>query len=198
MPIWIPQQITLRRKYRKTCQLRWLMNLLDYVLFGVVGYCLVRGIFRGLIKELSSIIGVMGGFYAAYSYYPLLAKQLSRWVTNTGYLSIFSFLMIFLLVFLAVSLTGVVIKYLMNISFLGWTDRICGALFGSAKGLLITVVLLLVLTTFLPKNAAILKQSWVARHLMDSSACLIQVTPKEMKQSFGTKVKEYHKSWKRP
>ena len=174
------------------------MNLLDYVLVVIVGYCLIRGVFRGMIKELSSIVGVMGGFYAAYSYYPYLAQQLSRWVTNPAYLSIFSFLVIFVLVFLAVSLTGVVIKYLMNISFLGWTDRICGAIFGSVKGFLITVVLLLVLTTFLPKNAAILKQSWVAHHLMDVSAYLIQLTPKEMKQSFAAKVKEYNKSWQRP
>jgi membrane protein required for colicin V production len=174
------------------------MNLLDYVLLVIVGYCLVRGIFRGLIKELSSIIGVMGGFYAAYNYYSLLAKPLSRWITHPGYLSIFSFLVIFLLVFLVVSLTGVVIKYLMNISFLGWTDRICGALFGSAKGVLLTAVVLLVLTTFLPRNTDILKQSWVARHLMDVSACLVQMTPKEMKQSFGTKMKEYHQSWQHP
>ena len=174
------------------------MNLLDYVLAVIVGYCLVRGIFRGMIKELSSIVGVMGGFYAAYSYYPQLAKYISRWVTNPGYLSIFSFLVIFLLVFLAVSFAGVVIKYLMNISFLGWTDRICGTLFGFTKGLLITVVILLVLTTFLPKNAAIIKKSWVAHHMMQFSAYLVQVTPKEMKQNFSTKAKELNKSWQSP
>jgi membrane protein required for colicin V production len=166
------------------------MNLLDFVLAVIVGYCLVRVVFRGMIKELSSIVGVMGGFYAAYSYYPQLAKYLSQWVTNPGYLSIFSFMAIFLLVFLAVSFTGVVIKYLMNISFLGWTDRICGALFGCTKGLLITVIILLVLTTFLPKNAAIIKKSQVARHMMQLSAYLAQVTPKEMKQSFSNNTKE--------
>jgi membrane protein required for colicin V production len=174
------------------------MNLLDFLLIVILGYCLVRGIFRGLIKELSSIVGVFGGFYAAYTYYPEVAKHLAHWVTNPGHLSIISFLIIFVLVFLAVGFAGVVIKYLMNIVFLGWTDRICGAIFGTAKGLLITTVVLLVLTTFLPKNAAIIKNSWVAHHMMQFSAYLVKVTPKEMKQSFGIKVKELNRSWQRP
>jgi membrane protein required for colicin V production len=174
------------------------MNLLDFVLIVILGYCLVRGVFRGLIKELSSIVGVIGGFYAAYTYYPEVAKHLARWVTDSGYQSIISFLIIFVLVFLAVGFTGVVIKYLMNIAFLGWTDRICGALFGSVKGLLIITVVLLVLTTFLPKNAAIIKNSWVAHHMMRFSAYMVKVTPKQMKQSFDIKVKELNKSWQRP
>lgn len=174
------------------------MNLLDFLLIVILGYCLVRGIFRGLIKELSSIVGVMGGFYAAYTYYPKVAKHLASWVANPGYQSIISFLIIFCLVFLAVGFAGVVIKYLMNIAFLGWTDRICGAIFGTVKGLLITTVVLLVLTTFLPKNAAVIKNSWMAHHMLRFSAYMVKVTPKEMKQSFGTKVKELNKSWQRP
>jgi len=174
------------------------MNLLDTVFAVILGYCLIRGVFRGLIKELSSIVGVMGGFYAAYSYYPHLAKYLANWVSNTGYQRIISFLMIFILVFLVVSFVGMVIKYLMNITYLGWTDRVCGLIFGSLKGILILSVLLLVLTTFLPKNAAIVKQSWVAHHVIHVSAYLVKITPDEMKRSFSVKVKELKKSWQSP
>lgn len=173
------------------------MNLLDYALIVILGYCLIRGIFRGLIKELSSIVGVLGGYYAAYTYYHEVAGYLARWVTNPGYQRIISFLIIFGAIFLAVGFAGFVIKYLMNIAFLGWTDRICGAIFGSVKGLLITTVIVLVLTTFLPKNVAILKNSLIAQHMMQFSAYLIKVTPDEMKQSFGVKVKELNKSWQK-
>ena len=173
------------------------MNLLDYLLIAILGFCLVRGVFRGLIKELSSIIGVMGGFYAAYSYYPQAARHLSRWVTNAGYLNILSFLIVFVAVFIAVSFTGAVLKYLMNIAFLGWTDRIGGAFFGAAKGMMIIIVIVLVLTTFLPLNAAVVKDSWVAHNTMKFSAYLIKVTPREMKSSFETKMNELNKSWHR-
>ncbi len=171
------------------------MNLLDTVFAVIAGYCLIRGVFRGLIKELSSIVGVMGGFYAAYSYYPYLVKHLSGWVINPGYQRIIGFLAIFVVVFFAVSFAGMVLKYLMNIAFLGWTDRVCGLLFGTLKGVLIISVLLLVLTTFLPKNAAIIKKSWVAHHMIPFSAYLVKITPEEMKRSFSVKVKELKKSW---
>lgn len=171
------------------------MNLLDYILLAIAGYCLVRGVFRGLIKELTSIIGVMGGFYAAYSYYRHAAHYLSRWVTNPVYLNILSFFILFAAVFLLVSFVGAVLKYLMNITFLGWTDRICGAFFGAAKGLLIAVVLVLALTTFLPANATSLKDSWVAHHTIQYSAYLVKLTPTEMKQSFNAKMKALNQSW---
>jgi len=171
------------------------MNLLDYVLIIILGYCLVRGIFRGLIKELSAIVGVLGGFYAAYSYYPRAAHYLAHWFANPGYLKIISFFIVFAMVFWVVSLVGVILKYLMNIAFLGWTDRICGAIFGALKGLLITIVLIVVLTAFLPQNANIIKNSWGAHNLMQLSAYMVKVTPKEMKQSFEAKMKELNKSW---
>ncbi len=172
------------------------MNLLDYVLIVILGYCLVRGVFRGLVKELSSIVGVLGGFYAAYTYYPKIAHYLASWIANPAYLKIVSFLIIFVTVFVVVSLVGTVLKYLMNIAFLGWTDRICGAVFGGLKATLIAVVLILVLTTFLPQNAKVIKDSQVAHKLMQVSAYLVKVTPREMKQSFDLKMKELNKSWK--
>ena len=171
------------------------MNVLDFTLIAVFGYCLGRGVFRGLVKELSSIIGVMGGFYAAYSYYPRLAKPLSSWIANPGYLNIISFLILFIGVYLVVSFTGVVIKHLMNIAFLGWTDRLCGVLFGSLKGLLIIAIMVLMLTTFLPKNAMILRRSIVAQNMMQFSAAFVRVVPEDMKKGFRVKMKELKKTW---
>ncbi len=169
---------------------------MDYTLIAVFGYCLGRGVFRGLVKELSSIIGVLGGFYGAYSYYPLLAKPLANWIANPGYLNIFSFLSLFVSIYLMVSFTGVVIKHLMNIAFLGWTDRVCGALFGSLKGLLIINIMILMLTSFLPKNAKILQRSIVTHNMLNVSAAFVEVVPEDMKKGFQVKMKELKKSWR--
>ena len=171
------------------------MNLLDYVLIAILGYCLVRGVFRGLIKELSAIVGVLGGFYAGYSYYGRVAHHLSHWITNPGYLNIISFLIVFVAVFSVISFIGVMLKYLMNIAFLGWTDRISGAVFGTLKGALIAIVLILVLTAFLPRNSATVRNSRGAHYLIHFSAYLVKLTPKDMKQSFEGKMSALRKSW---
>ena len=173
------------------------MNLLDGVLIVILGYCLIRGIFRGLIKEVSAIIGVLGGYYAAYTYYPAIGRILAHWISNPGYLHIISFLLLFMVVFWIVSIAGVILKYLMNIAFLGWTDRISGALFGAFKAMLINLVLILALTTFLPRNAHIIRDSRGAHGLLRFSAYLVKVAPKEMKNNFDAKMKALNKSWKR-
>ena len=174
------------------------MNPFDIFIIIVLGYSLIRGLFRGLVKEASSIIGVLGGFYGAYSYYPSVAKLLSGLIINTSYLNILSFLIIFCIVLITISILGVVIKYLLNVAFLGWVDRICGVGFGLVKGLLIVTVLFIILTTFLPKGAPIIKQSVLAPHVIWLSEKMVKLVSKEMKKDFFSKLDEFKKAWKIP
>ncbi|MDL2121752.1 MAG: CvpA family protein [Deltaproteobacteria bacterium] len=163
----------------------------------VFGFCLIRGFFRGFIKEMSSIIGVLGGFYAAYTYYLEVASPLSGWISDKSYLYIISFLIVFCGVFLIISIIGVVIKYILNIAFLGWIDRICGAGFGIIKATLIVSVLFIALTAFLPKGAPIVKDSMLSPHVSFISEKMAKVIPKDMKHQFVSKIEELKKAWKK-
>ncbi|MGA6927040.1 MAG: CvpA family protein, partial [Desulfosarcina sp.] len=58
------------------------MNPFDIVVVTILAYGLIRGIFRGLVREISSIVGVLGGFYAAYTYYPQVARLIDGWISN--------------------------------------------------------------------------------------------------------------------
>jgi membrane protein required for colicin V production len=172
------------------------MNPFDILIAVIIGFCLIRGIFRGLVKELSSLVGVMAGFYAAYSYYTPLAKLLSKYLSFAAHSQITSFLLIFCVVFIIISILGVIIKYLSSISSLGWVDRICGAGFGLIKGLLITFVLFIAFTTFLPKNNTIMEKSLLAPHLSYVPAKMIKVVNQDMKQEFMKNIEGLKKIWK--
>jgi len=174
------------------------MNPFDIIIIVILGYSLVRGVFRGLVKEVSSIIGVLGGFYAAFTYYTMLAKLLSGLIKEPAYLNILSFLIIFCTVLIIVGVLGIIIKYLLNIAFLGWVDRIGGVGFGLAKGVLIASVLFITLTAFLPKVSAFLKNSMLAPHVSWVSEKMVKVVSKEMKQDFMAKLGELKKTWKIP
>lgn len=164
------------------------MNLLDYIVVVFLLCCLVRGVFRGLIKELSSIVGALGGFYAGYTYYPWVSKWISPWVTHPTYSNIVGFMALFIGVCIVVAVLATLIKYLMKIAFLGWVDRIGGACVGTAKGMIIIIVIVLVLTTFLPASPALLKNSRVAKNLMRISATVVTVASQGMKNSFMPKM----------
>jgi len=176
----------------------FLMNPFDIIIIVILGYSLVRGVFRGLVKEVSSIIGVLGGFYAAFTYYTMLGKLLSGLIKEPAYLNILSFLIIFCTVLIIVGILGIIIKYLLNIAFLGWVDRIGGVGFGLAKGVLIASVLFITLTAFLPKGSAFLKNSMLAPHVSWVSEKMVKVVSKEMKQDFMAKLGELKKTWKIP
>jgi membrane protein required for colicin V production len=174
------------------------MNPFDTIITIILCYCLIRGFFRGLIKEISSIIGVLGGFYAGYTYYLNISRPLSAWISNPAYAKIIGFMLLFCGVFIFVSILGVIIKYLMNIAFLGWVDRICGVFFGIAKGILIASVLLMILTAFLPKGAPVIKDSILAPHVSRVSEIMAQLVSPEMKMEFSTKIVELKKNWNIP
>ncbi|OQY14123.1 MAG: colicin V production protein [Desulfobacteraceae bacterium 4572_187] len=173
------------------------MNFFDIIVIVILGYCLIRGVFRGFIKELSSIIGVLGGFYAAFTYYMVVAKPLSKWIANSGYLNILSFLIIFCGVFIMISILGVIINYLLKIVFLGWLDRIFGAVFGAMKGILIVSVLLIALTAFLPRGTSVIKDSLLSQHVLLVSEKMAKIVPKDMKHAFSDKIATIKKAWEK-
>ena len=127
----------------------------------------------------------------------MVAKPLSRWIPNTGYLNILSFLIIFCVVFLIISILGVIINYLLKLALLGWLDRFSGALFGALKGLLIVSVLLIVLTAFLPKGSPVIKDSLLSPHITLISEKMAKVVSKDMRHAFKAKIAELKKIWKK-
>jgi len=172
------------------------MNLFDMVIIVILCFCLIRGIFRGLIKELASIVGVLAGFYAAYTYYmKIVIPLIPRLISDPGYLNIVSFMIIFCLVFILVSILGLIIKYILNIAFLGWLDRICGLGFGFIKGVLIVSILVIVLTAFLPMGSPIIKNSLLCPHVTKISENMAKVISSDMKREFIKKLEELKKAW---
>ena len=166
------------------------------VIVVIISFCLIRGLFRGLVKELSSIIGVLGGFYAAYTYYTVLVRFISRWITQLAYLKIISFLLIFCSVFIIISISGIIIKYILNISFLTWVDRVFGSIFGLIKGSLVVAVIVLVLTVFLDKGTTVVSRSMLAPHITLLSEKMINVVPYDMKKNYKKKLNNFKKDWK--
>jgi membrane protein required for colicin V production len=175
------------------------VNALDIVISLIGGFCIVRGIFRGIVKEITSIVGVFVGFYAAYTYYPLVAKWLSRLITitNKSYLDIMSFFLSFTIIFLAIGFVGVILKQLCKAAVLGWADRILGGTFAIVKAVLIASVLLVALTTFLPKNSPVIRDSVLAPHTSVVAEQLTVIIPKEMKKKFGDNIKSLKAIWKK-
>jgi membrane protein required for colicin V production len=172
------------------------MNPLDILICIILGFCLIRGIFRGSIKEITSLIGVFVGFYVAYTYYKVVASWLSPLIGSEPYESIVAFLLTFAVFFFALGLIGILLKHLLKGTSLGWTDRILGSLLGLVKALLIVSVLFIPITTYLPANASVIRNSALAPYVSVVSDKIVTAVPEEMKQRFWEKVNALRMSWK--
>jgi len=171
------------------------MNALDITIAVIVGYCLVRGLFRGVIKEVTSIVGVFIAFYGAYTYYPVVGGWFSTLISNPAYRAITAFLLVFVTILLVIGVVGVVLRHIFKLASLGWADRVIGGVFAVVKGLLIVSVLLIALTAFLPKNAPVLRHSQLTPHIIAASETLVAAVPEDMKTSFRNKIKVLKESW---
>ncbi len=172
------------------------MNPLDIVITIILSYCLIRGGFRGLIKEVSAIIGVLGGFFLAVNYYRPIALILQKQTGETPFLNILSFMTIFGVTLIIVSLIGMAIKRMLDASDLTWFDRFCGCIVGTVKALLISAVIVVVLTTFLPKGAPLVRESLMAPYITLIAQQMAKVVTQDMKQRYNNKMIELKKAWR--
>ncbi len=173
------------------------MNLFDVIILVVVAFCLVRGLFRGFIREVSSIVGVLAGVYGASTYYRLVEPFFHQWVDNPGYRKIISFFVLFCAILIVVNLVAALIRYLLNIVFLGWVDRLCGMVFGAAKGLIIVSVLLIMVTTLVPRNTAFVSESRLGPHVATVSEAMSVLVSREMQNQLHLKIEGIKKSWEK-
>lgn len=141
------------------------MNGLDIFLVLLCGFTLLRGLFRGLVREVASISGLILGFWAAHSFYALAAKQLLVIIPAREYAEIAAYACIFLLVLLVFMILGAGLQKLLQALFLGWLDRLAGGFLGLGKGLILGCLVFLGLSFFLPRDSQLLTGSTLAPYL---------------------------------
>ena len=95
-----------------------------------------------------------------------------------------------------ISILGKIIKTHIKIDFLKSVDRTFGAGIGIIKGVLIVSVLLLTLTSFLPKNVSIIKNSLLSSDFTFVSEEMAKVVSKDMRHKFFPKINAYKRGWK--
>jgi len=160
------------------------MNAFDIGVIVIVSFCMIRGLFKGLIGEASGTIGVVAGFYGAYTYYPFLTVYVEKWIENQGIRNLSAFFLLFCAILIVVNLISVLIRKFLRLVFLGWVDRTFGLVFGAAKGILIVSVLFIMITTFLPKNSGVLTESKFSPHVAKVSKTMTLFVSKNTRKDF--------------
>ncbi|MDD5204797.1 MAG: CvpA family protein, partial [Desulfobacterales bacterium] len=128
------------------------MNLLDILILSTVLFFIIKGLIRGFIREIASLAGVVLGIILAARYQDELTEVTKQFLNPSPYLALISFIVIFICVVVGCNLLGWLIRMVLRKAPLGWVDRLLGLCFALVKGVIITYVVIVVLTFFLPSG----------------------------------------------
>ncbi|NLV97014.1 MAG: CvpA family protein [Desulfovibrionales bacterium] len=171
------------------------MQILDIVLCVIIGFLGIRGTFRGLVKEIASILGLLLGFVLANSYHAQLSPLLEEYLGGPGLAHLVGYLGIFLGTVAAIFLLATLIRKILKLIRLGWLDSIGGGALGILKGLLLCSIVIMALTAFLPAKSEVLTRSQVVPHINTFNTLLSNALPKEMRDQFLERSQELQKTW---
>lgn len=117
------------------------MSQFDYVILALIALSGVLGLFRGLIKELMSLVAYIVASCAALWWGPQASAWVGDWVANPLIRSALAYLILFILALLAVGLVNMSLSAMINKTGLGTADHGFGMLFGVARGVVLILFL---------------------------------------------------------
>lgn len=112
------------------------MSLLTIVILAVLALGSLRGLLRGLIKEVASVTAFILGGWLAYRFHEAAALPLTSLMPLHA-ARIVAFVGLLLAVGLCAHLIGNLLTGLMKLALLGWVNRIGGLALGFMEGALV-------------------------------------------------------------
>lgn len=109
------------------------MNWLDLTLLAIWVILALVGLFRGLIRMVFPLIGLVLGVFLAGQFHAALARGLT-FIEGENLSRIVAFILIFLAVLIGVSILGIFARKFLRLLTLGWLDRLGGLLVGLLIG----------------------------------------------------------------
>ncbi len=125
------------------------MNYLDIIIAIILLLFGVKGFRKGLIIEVVTLLAFAVGIYGAMHFSDFTAEHLKEFMEiNPKYLNTTAFVLTFILLVILVNIIGRMVTKLIQAMNLGFFNKLGGALFGMAKGVLLCSIMVMVLNNF--------------------------------------------------
>ena len=167
------------------------MSLFDIAIIVIVILCLTRGIFRGIIKETVSLVGVFAGFYIAGKHHLALGNMLFARIWDTTYAEVVAFLAILFAMILISYAVEEVVDYLLGLKFFSWVDRLVGAGVGISKGVLLASVFLIIFMVYIPRSTQLVDSSRFLPYLELLARKIVVFAPSDIRYAFEDEIDGY-------
>ena len=156
----------------------------DWFLIATVAVSTIAAFFRGIIKVLFSLAGLILGILVAAWNYVALATRLHGFISSMPAAEVTAFLLIAIGIMVVFALLASVLRKAVNAVGLGFFDRLLGAAFGFLRGMLLGVAVMMAVTAFLP-GSPWLKNSRLAPYFLTGAHAVSFVVPQHFQQQIS-------------
>ncbi|MGK2908032.1 MAG: CvpA family protein [Desulfuromonadales bacterium] len=123
------------------------MNGIDIAILVILCGFLLKGLMRGLFKEVCSLAGLFVGAFLAFRYHGPLADALLKSVDLPAQVAVaITFTVLFLATMIFFLVLGFLLSRFVKLLFLGGFNRMIGGLFGLFQGVLLLAVVVFALS----------------------------------------------------
>jgi membrane protein required for colicin V production len=157
------------------------MSALNIALTVIMSYFFIRGIFRGLVKEVVGILGLFVAFWAASAYWQLGSEQLKPLTDNDTYRGVLSYVIIYMVIYFLVGLLSLFVDKIVKLTITPLASSLAGALLGILKGGFLCLILLTATTAFLKPDNLFYEDSEAWKHIEPICASIKGWLPSKLK-----------------
>jgi membrane protein required for colicin V production len=157
-------------------------NGLDWLLLAVLVLSTVRAWMQGVVIALFGLLGFVGGFQLASWHYATIGDWMygRGWLRSLPTARIAAFLAIAILVAIIFDLVGRGVKKTAHAVGFGMLDRVLGAAFGLARGVLLGVAMIVGVTAFAPDSGWV-EGSKLSTYFLGAAHAVSFVVPHDLR-----------------
>lgn len=176
------------------------MTAYDLVIIGLFVLLIGRGMWLGLLKQVTGFVALYVGYLAAGRYHDRILPFLRDISDNPKVIFLTSYVLLFIATYVVVMLLGKALGYVLQLTITSWFDRLLGAVIGFAKAIILAVILHMVLGTILAPENQLLRNCATCDALNNAASFTREfISNEEVRKSFLQKqpaisidaVKEY-------
>ena len=148
------------------------LTYFDLVVACIFLFFLVRGLWIGCVRQLAAFFALVGGYYLAGQYADAILPLTERFVDNPKLTFLVSFGLIIIVAAIVFTLIGKVLHRFLQITLLGWLDRLSGLGVGAVKAAVVASLLYMFLASSLSATNELLRTSCSTPYLRQGSELL--------------------------
>jgi len=127
-------------------------NQVDIVILIIIVFSSAFGLWRGLIKEVLSLLTWIAALLVSRVYSEPLAGLMTGMIENDGIRYVSAFAILFFIVMMFGTFLNSLLSKLLSVAGLKLADRLLGAGFGVARGVIIVLVIMFIANMFVSET----------------------------------------------